>query len=235
MFWHDRIDSGASLDEQPASRTSIGLFGTLPILWRETDDVSDILAARAAPHWALQVMEEAGAVRPIDMLAPEGSQEPLAAIELLVMAQPRPLSPQENVALDEWVRRGGHVLLFADPMLTAHSAFPLGDKRRPQDTVLLSPILGRWGLRLEVDEDQPAGERLVESDSGQIPVNLPGRLVPERGAGDCKVDRAGLVARCGVGDGFVTVVADAAVLEDEPDPVRPAMLRALLHSSSSRD
>ena len=50
------------------------------------------------------------------------------------------------------MRGGGRVLLFADPMLTRHSAFALGDRRRPQDVVLLSPILARWRLELQFDE-----------------------------------------------------------------------------------
>ena len=88
-----------------------------------------------------------------------------------MMIQPRPLSPQENVALDNWVAAGGRLLLFADPALTEDSAFAIGDRRRPQDVVLLSPILARWGLELELTRtsrsarvSEPAVAR--NSDSG---------------------------------------------------------------------
>lgn len=227
ILWHQRSDGGNRPDRQ------LGLFGTLPILWRETDQLSDLLATDTERHWALAILEEAGAVRALDTLMPDSGRDPLRDVDLLVMAQPRPLSPQENVALDDWVRRGGRVLLFADPMLTAHSAFPLGDKRRPQDTVLLSPILRRWGLRLEFDDAQPAGERSMDGLAGPIPVNLPGSLVAADAESRCRISAEGLTARCRVGSGSALVVADAAVLEDAPASSRASALRALLHAIDS--
>lgn len=229
VVWKQQSDAAGRLQR------SVGLFGTLPILWRETDQLSDLLAKDTPQHWSVPVIQEVGPIRPLDALMPEGGRDPLGAIDLLIMAQPRPLSPQENVALDGWVRRGGRVLLFADPMLTAHSIFPLGDKRRPQDTVLLSPILQRWGLRLQFDEEQPAGERRVDSAIGPLPVNLPGRLVPEGTTRGCEIHGAGLIARCSVGRGSAAIVADAALLEDALDPERAAALRTLLHSLESDD
>ncbi len=222
VLWQQR-----SVGEDRRQRV-VALFGTLPILWRESEGLADLVASDAERHWALALIEEHGRVQPVDTLLSDGAADPLSGVALLIMAQPRPLSPEENVALDDWVRRGGRVLLFADPMLTAHSAFPPGDKRRPQDTVLLSPILARWGLRLEFDEDQPLGERPVESSAGQLPVNLPGRLVAT--ADECRVDGHGLVARCAVGEGAAMVVADAALLEDAPDPARSTALRRLLEA-----
>lgn len=145
----------------------------------------------------------------------------------LVIAQPRPLSPTENVALDSWVRGGGQLLLFADPLLTAHSAFAVGDPRRPQDVVLLSPILTRWGLELIFAEDQPGGLRLVPGPGPAIPVNLRGTW---RASGEgCQVEVDGLVATCRIGQGRVVAVADAEVLADaDPDAIRGPALAAFL-------
>ncbi|MEO0033585.1 MAG: hypothetical protein RIS94_3343, partial [Pseudomonadota bacterium] len=124
------------------------------------------------------------------------------------------------------VQAGGRVLLFADPMLTWDSAFPVGDRRRPQDVALLSPILGRWGLELRFDDAQPGGLR----ESAGLPVNLPGQLVPKAGGiGRCRIGPAGLVAECVVGNGRVTVVADAALLEPRENPgEESAALESLL-------
>lgn len=184
----------------------IGLFTSLPILWGEQADLRDMLAAPAPQHWARGALEANGRLVALDTLLN------LATVDRLVLAQPRPLSPDENVALDNWVRGGGRLLLFADPMLTEESAFSLGDRRRPQDVVLLSPILTRWGLGLGFDDAQPGGLR--ENAGEGLAVDLPGQLEALAGGADahCRIGAEALIARCRVGKGRVTVVADAALL-----------------------
>jgi hypothetical protein len=154
------------------------------------------------------------------------------------MAQPRALSPQENVVLDRWVRGGGHVLLFADPALTAESRFALGDMRRPQQMALLSPILTRWGLELRFDEDQPAGERLVDWAGSKLPVNQPGHFALLVQSGSCRLLAQGLGAHCRVGKGRVHALADAALLEvrsADDDRASGAILDQLLVGASARN
>jgi hypothetical protein len=217
---------------RPASIPQIGLFTTLPILWPEAADLRSQLNTRTSPHWALSVLRKNGALVPQDSLAP------ITRTSLLIMAQPRPLSPRENVELDNWVRRGGRLLLFADPMLTAESAFALGDKRRPQDVVLLSPILARWGLELTYDDERAAGEYRVAWPGGAIPVNLPGQFRLAKGSGQCSLVADGLGAQCRIGRGRVLAIADAAVLEDRPEVERgqrPAMLDALIAQALTAD
>lgn len=205
-------------DPQP-----IGLFTTLPILWQESADLAGLLRTDAPPHWARSVLAGNVGIRPLDRLTALDRSVPL-----IVVAQPRPLAPDENVALDQWVRAGGRVLLFADPMLTQHTLYPLGDKRRPQDVVLLSPILTRWGLGLRFDEEQPAGEHSVEMLGGAAPVNLPGEFA--RAGKGCTLQSDGLVADCRIGRGRVLAVADASLFEGEgaETPVRARALNRLL-------
>jgi hypothetical protein len=197
-----------------APGVTIGLTTSLPIVWQESADLSELLDPEGSRHWALGVLEKHGRVQPIDDLAAAQGELPLPGGALLVMAQPRPLAAVENVALDDWVRRGGHVLLFADPMLTAESRFSLGDKRRPQDAILLSPILARWGLELQFDHQQPLGERTVEALGEALPVNLHGRFVVLGNSRDCALSADGLIADCRIGKGRVVLLADAALLED---------------------
>jgi len=216
----------------PGRQHDIGLFTTLPILWNESGDVAALVNDTAPPHWALDVMKRHGPVFGLDRLDAGGGAQALPRIGLLVMAQPRPLSPAENVALDDWVRGGGHVLLFADPMLTQDSRFPPGDPRRPHDIAMLSPILGRWGLRLTFDEAQASGERAAEVLGRAIPVNLAGRFEAASGAGACRIETGGLLAGCDVGKGRVTALADAALLEPEAGPDRAAAFDALISAAS---
>ena len=223
----------AGCDGLGASRAEpVGLFTSLPILWRESDDIASMIKSDAPKHWAIPVLEARGPIRPLDRLA----QVP-ADVRLIVMAQPRPLAPDENVALDRWVRAGGHLLLFADPMLTADSAYALGDKRRPQEIALLSPILTRWGLRLEFDEDQPEGERQAVVLGESLPINLSGQFVLAAGARPCELLASGLAARCRIGRGSVFAVADAALFETAQDDgaQRSAALARLLDEAGRGD
>lgn len=216
------------------SRTSelpVGLFTTLPILWTESDDIGDMLRGDAPAHWARGVLEARGKIVPLDHLAGTGVGS-LAGLDRVVIAQPRPLSPQENVALDDWVKGGGKLLLLADPMLTAESAFSVGDRRRPQDVVLLSPILTRWGLELRFDETQAPGETRPEVMGVAVPVNLPGRFTVSGADGACRTWGEGVAVSCAIGKGRVIALADAAVLDPEdPDAARADAFAWLLDAA----
>lgn len=210
LFWqYNARQSGAV--QQP-----LGLFTSLPILWAEHGNLRDVLTEPVDAHWAKAVLAQHGKVVALDTLSG------LSRFDRLIIAQPRPLMPEENVALDGWVRAGGKALVFADPMLTQDSAFALGDKRRPQDVVLISPILGRWGLELRFDDAQAAGLR--ENAGEGVPVNLPGQFASRTGGVDarCTIGPEGLIARCRIGKGRVLLVADAAVLESSDDHGRLA-------------
>ena len=174
------------------------------------------------------MLTERGPVLALDRIA---SGDPsLARVRLLVMAQPRPLAPAESVALDRWLRKGGRLLLFADPLHTGESRFTLGDKRRPQDIVMLAPLLAHWGLTLDFDADQPPGERQARVLETALPVNMPGVLVAARGRGKCRPDEAGLSAVCRIGKGRAIIIADAALFDhsDGDSAAQMAALRALL-------
>jgi hypothetical protein len=195
---------------EQGDKPALGLFTSLPIYWAESADITEALD-QGGGHWARAALESENRLVPLDTL--DGLE--LKNLDRLVMAQPRPLAPIENVALDEWVRGGGRLLLFADPFLTEHSRFALGDRRRPQGMVLLSPILKRWGLDLRFDEGQPAGERTVTSGGLALPVDMAGTLAatPPGAPARCTIAPGGLIAACRIGTGEVTVVADAALLD----------------------
>ncbi|MHA6334378.1 Gldg family protein [Qipengyuania sp. CAU 1752] len=203
----------------------LGLFTSLPILWAGNDAFGSLAKGDTSTHWAQDALRTDYQLQPIDLL----DDASLAGLDTLVLAQPRALSPAENVALDNWVRGGGQVLLFADPKLVGDYDFPLGDPRRPLDTVLLSPILARWGVEL-LQGDDAATVRAVPMGGSDMVVAAAGqfRRVPAEGA-ECALSLEAVLARCTVGAGRVTMLADATLLED-PEGGRgsPAALAALL-------
>ena len=181
----------------PPELPELGLMGTIPIYWGEAEGFGELLNGAGSGHWARARLEAGYRLRPLDALG----DEDLAGLDFLLLAQPRALSPAENVALDKWVRGGGRLLLFADPMLTGESRFAIGDRRRPQDVILLSPILGHWGLALEFDEDQAAGYALLPAAGASIPVNLPGAFALREGETECALAAANVLADCEIGSG----------------------------------
>jgi len=113
--------------------------------------------------------------------------------KLLLMAHPRAQPAEALVQLDQWVRGGGRVLLLADPKLDWPSERPLGDRLRPSPMFPDTGLLGHWGLRL----------------------SPPRTLISN---GDCRIADQGLIARCRIGRGRATVIADADFLNVEaPD------------------
>jgi len=208
---------------EPREPVPLGLMGTIPIYWGEAPELGDLLDGGATRHWARAQLERDYALRPVDYL----DDASLAGLDFLLLAQPRALSAEENVALDAWVRSGGRLLLFADPLMTGRSAFAIGDRRRPQDVILLSPILGHWGLELQFVDDQPTGPRVVRDGGLALPVDLPGRFAPGAGEGGCVLSADAVLARCALGKGRATILADAALLDlHDPDPLAgPALAR----------
>jgi len=218
--------------EGDAALPPVGLFTTMPIYWGESEELGELLRPEASSHWVRVTIEQRhSTLVPLDVLDPQSDE--LAQLRYLLMAQPRALAPAENVALDDWVRGGGHLLLFADPWLEEASRFPLGDPRRSHPVALVSPILARWGLVLQFDDRQEEGLRNVAVGGQIVPVEMAGRLSfvsPSGGAqAECAIEAEGLAAQCHIGEGRALIVADAALLRmDMAQPATSESLKVLM-------
>lgn len=182
----------------PAERPTLLLLTSLPLVFGED------FSLRARGSSALKALEARYRVVPISV----SSSSDLARGRLLLMAHPLAQTPEDLVALDAWVRKGGRVLLLADPMLEWPSKRPLGDPLRAPPMFMDTGLLGHWGLRLDApDERGPAVRKLGGYD---VVTASPGMLF-----GKCAISSDRLVARCAPGKGKSTVVADADVLDVE--------------------
>jgi len=132
----------------------------------------------------------------------------LSQARLLLLAHPLAQPSEALVDLDRWVRAGGRVLLLADPRLEWPSKRPLGDKLRPPPSFADTGLLAHWGLRLDAPDETGPVQR--ELDGRSVIAVSPGIL-----SGACKIGEAGFVARCRIGKGGATVVADADFLNLE--------------------
>jgi len=176
------------------------LLTPLPLVWSEGFG----LEQPGSP--ALQALEAAYRVTPVDLPSklPDGG--------LLLAAQPRALPAEELVALDAWLRRGGRLLLLADPMLEWHSDLPLGDPRRPPMAFPDTGLLQHWGLSLSAPDER--GPKDLSLGAKPVLTSSPGTLT--RIAGACVPSDRGLMARCPIGAGIAVVIADADFLNLGP-------------------
>ena len=196
------------VDSRP--KPPLGLMTTLPLLWSEGGVEAD-LRKDAAPHPAFTRLSVHYNITPVDDLkawAPKPKQ-------LLLLAQPRAFAPSELVWIDNWVRQGGHVLILADPALQWGSLYPLGDKRRPLFTSMLSPLFAYWGVELALPLADEAPVSMRKIGVFNIRTVTAGEWLPKApGAeGSCAILAKGLLADCRIGKGRAVLMADADFLD----------------------
>jgi hypothetical protein len=195
LVWFERAPK--PLPPRPAAaRPTLLLLTSLPLMFGE--DFS--LRNNGSP--ALSALQSRYRVVPISVADPAE----LAKGRLLLMAHPRAQPPEDLMALDEWVRKGGHVLLLADPMLEWPSERPLGDPLRPPPMFMDTGLLAHWGMRLEApDERGPSTRKL---GGFYVTTVSPGRL-----SGKCRISSDAFVAHCAIRRGEAAIVADADLLD----------------------
>lgn len=184
--------------------TRIAILSGVPLEWRGPVEMRTILddSAQLSPLLpALTVRFDTVRLDAIDA----GS---LKGIDVLMLAQPRGLSPAELVHIDRWVRSGGRVLILADPLLSWPADYPLGDRRNPPVTSLLTPLLGHWGL--EFGRLAGEGGDVFIADGHRVDTTSTGRF-RITGVG-CTLSLDGRRADCTLGRGRAVVIADADML-----------------------
>ena len=178
-----------------AERPPLMLLTTLPLIFSEGFTLQE------GGSKALSAIEQRYRVIPIATTDAASLKE----ARLLLLAHPLAQPAEALVDLDKWVRGGGRVILLADPRLEWPSERPLGDKLRPPPAFADTGLLAHWGLRLDPPDE--AGPKQLRLGSQQILAWSPGVLT-----GSCRIGEAGFVARCRIGKGQATVVADADFL-----------------------
>lgn len=178
-----------------SEKPRLALLTSLPIILGE--DFS--LKGNGSP--ALTALSAHFKVVPIST----SSAAELQKARLLLMAQPQAQTPENLVALDNWVRAGGRALLLADPMLEWPSKRSLGDPLRPPPQFADTGLLAHWGLRLDAPDQRGSTSRGMAGY--RIVTVSPGALY-----GSCQISPDRLIADCQVGHGRAVTVADADLL-----------------------
>jgi len=187
----------------------VGVISALPLFWHPDRSIGDHLTTAAAMPLSTASRHHLRAIDQVD-------EQSLNGLDSLLIAQPRALAPTELVALDTWIRKGGHAVIFADPLLMWPSGLPLGDRRRPPLTSLLDPLLTYWGLKLEpVEKGREGLERRMLASGHVLLTAGASRFSPLPATEDvrCRLAEEGLIAICHVGRGSARLVADADLLD----------------------
>ena len=181
-----------------APKPTVHVLTSLPLLFDEGFGLGP------AKGEAATFLRDHYRLKPIDL------PSQLPKVGVLLAAQPRALPAEELVALDQWVRGGGKLLLLADPLLEWPSERPIGDRLRPPVSFADTGLLAHWGLRLDAPEKRGIQ---YDQDNGAIAFISPGVLI--KLGGDCALEEGGWKALCRLGEGTATIIADADFLNAE--------------------
>jgi len=138
-------------------RPALGLLSRLPL-----SGGFDPQSGNRRPTWAVfEDIRQAFDVRELDLELQKIPED----LKLLLLVHPRRLSQETLYAIDQFVLRGGRLLVFVDPYSEADPGdqyFGIPSKDKSSD---LAPLLQAWGVHLN------AGSTLGDGDYGQF-VNL---------------------------------------------------------------
>ncbi len=198
--------------ETPPQRPAVMVMSSIPLQWG-TASMADVASGKAEPAPVYQKLTAKYKVTLLDDLQHMG--EPGATPLLLI--QPRALAPAELVKLDDWVRKGGSVIVFADPALDWPSELPLGDPRRPLFTSLLNPLFRHWGLELALPTEEEDNDPTVATGEYSLSMKSPGIFIPvtkKKAMATCRIRKDERIAACSVGKGKALLIADADMLHE---------------------
>ena len=208
LYFGIRQNSGDQL-----RRPDLLIMSSIPLQWGEAN-MAQIAKGETEPSPLFDALVEQNRPIVIDDFQKLGSPGKTP----LLMIQPRALAPRELVQLDDWVRKGGTAIIFADPALDWPSERPLGDQRRPLFTSLLNPLFRHWGVELAL----PVAERDntdVRTTAGNYALSLksPGILLRPKNAkatARCTIRKDEFMAYCDVEKGRALIIADVDMLHE---------------------
>lgn len=200
-----------------APENKLAIMTSLPLVLGEAS-VEQVVKGENSPAPIYDILKENYDVTPLD-----SADDRLLQFDLLLLAQTRAYTPEEYVALDDWVQSGGALLILSDAALQWHSEYSLGDKRRPLFTSLLSPLFSHWGLEQILLIEDPE-EHIITMGDYDISTVTPGEWIKkeaqnnkEAGNGKlrCSISANKFEADCSIGKGRVILIADSDFIHED--------------------
>ncbi|MEQ1726214.1 MAG: Gldg family protein [Sphingopyxis sp.] len=184
----------------------VAVMTSLPLTGSQ-NGVAAVLAGEGADEPALALLRRRYRVTMVDAV----DSAALANANILLLAHPHALAPQQYVAIDAWVRGGGRAMILADGLSSWPPLYPLGDPRNPPLTSLLTPLLSHWGVTLDAPPGLVASEEAVVDSGQRLHLYSAGRFAIQ--GGGCRLLASAAIADCRIGHGRAIIVADADWLD----------------------
>lgn len=192
-------------NQEKREKPKLALMTSIPLVLGEVG-VEQMVQGQSDPAPAYDVLKENYDILPLDVI-----DDRLSDVKMLLMAQARPLRGSELVALDQWVRDGGHIVILSDAALQWPSEYSLGDKRRPLFASLLSPLFKYWGLEQLLLLDDPS-EHSITIDEHHINTVTPSEWRQVKGQAPqvkCTLNANKFEANCRIGKGRAILIGDS--------------------------
>ncbi|MDE1894866.1 MAG: Gldg family protein [Xanthomonadaceae bacterium] len=145
-------------------------------------------AALNEQPWA--VMQQLAQLFDVKMLAADKLEKIDDRLKVVLLIDPKQLSADAQYAIDQYVLRGGHLVVFVDPDAELDSTFPAGDSGAPASHGSDLPrLFAAWGVSYSPDKVVLDRSRALQIELGGNSFNHPAML----GLGDQELNRSDAV------------------------------------------
>lgn len=129
-------------------KPTVGILGSLPLEFGPGGMMA-AMRGQSQPYLILDQIKQFFDVKMLDATKPEEIDEKLG---VLVLAHPKDLSPQAQYAVDQYVLKGGRLIVFADPYSETMAAMPNPMTGQPMpggdQSSLLPELFKAWGVEV---------------------------------------------------------------------------------------
>jgi ABC-type uncharacterized transport system involved in gliding motility auxiliary subunit len=125
------------------TRPVIGVMSSLPL---DGDPQAMMMGRQSQPYASAVLLRQTNTVKNVPLTAQVIDPD----IQVLLVAEARDLSPATLYAIDQFVMRGGKLMVMVDPWSEALAAMPSPSGMPPADTHTdLQPLFDAWGIRFD--------------------------------------------------------------------------------------
>lgn len=167
------------LQSSREKENTIGVMSSLPVMGEQVNQMQQMQGQRGRPKWFfIQELEKSFEVQPIKVDAEEISDD----ISILLLVHPKNLGESTQYAIDQFVMRGGELVILVDPNTRVdESAALLARMGQPaQSSSDLEKLFPHWGIKYKKGAllgDRKRGTE-VNSQQGVLPFYLWHSLPP---------------------------------------------------------
>jgi ABC-type uncharacterized transport system involved in gliding motility auxiliary subunit len=155
------------------TKPTVGILGALPLEYGPGGMMA-AMRNQAQPYLILEQIKQFFQVKMLDVAKPEEIDD---KISTLILAHPKDLTPQAQYAIDQYVLKGGRLIVFADPYSETMAAMPNPMTGRPMpggdQSSLLPELFKAWGIEVVPNQfvaDLTLAQRVQTGRSGAAAV-----------------------------------------------------------------